>query len=132
MPAPVVLARWAAKYGPALLPVAQRLYTQGRFRQLAILHARTIVDGQYSWEMVRGERVWVVWSGDEVVATYPELHGDTEDLFTQARPDRRRDPDDVVVRRVRRRVRQLPIPSLPARGRTDDTQRQTDAETDED
>jgi hypothetical protein len=95
--------------------VARRLYDQGRWRQLAILHARTLVDGQFSYEMRNGKRVWVVWTGETVVGTYPEVAGTTDGLFPGARPDRRQDPDDVVIRRVRRRVAELPRPSLPAR-----------------
>ena len=57
LPPSAKLASWAVRYGPALLPLAQKLYDQGKFRQLAILHARTIVDGSFSWEMVDGERV---------------------------------------------------------------------------
>ncbi|MFT6942340.1 MAG: hypothetical protein ACJA2F_000522 [Nitriliruptoraceae bacterium] len=114
-PAPAIIARWAVKYGPAVVPVARRLYEQGRWRQLAILHARTLVDGQFSYEMRNGKRVWVVWTGETVVGTYPEVAGTTDGLFPGARPDRRQDPDDVVIRRVRRRVAELPRPSLPVR-----------------
>ncbi len=115
VPAPALLARWAVKYGPLVVPVAKRLYEEGRFRQLAILHARTIVQGTFSWEMSSGQRVWVVWSGDEVVATYPEVEGTPDGLFLGALADRRLNANDVVVRRVKRRVAAMPRPSLPAR-----------------
>ena len=128
LPPSTKLASWAVKYGPALLPLAQKLYEQGKFRQLAILHARTVVEGTFSWEMVDGDRVWVVWTGDEVVATYPELRQGTDRLFATARPERRQDPDDVVVRRITRAVRAR----LPRRTRPDDLWERTPDDTDED
>lgn len=122
LPAPAVLAGWALKYGPAIVPVARRLYETGRYRQLAILHARTLEAGMFSWEVAEGHRVWVVWTGDEVVATYPDVPGSPDGLFIGARPDRRQSPDEVVVQRVRRRVAsmELPRPSVPARLRRGD------------
>lgn len=120
LPATAKLARWAVKYGPALLPVAQKLYEQGRFRQLAILHARTVAGGTFSWEMVDGTRVWVVWTGDDVVATYPEMTGDVAAMRRTARPERRQDPDDVAVQRLLRRAAGMPRPTLPRRSRRDD------------
>ena len=114
LPPTAKLARWAVRYGPALLPLAQKLYEQGRFRQLAILHARTLVDGTFSWEMVDGDRVWVVWSGDEVAATYPDV-GDARPFVETSRPERRQDPDDVRVQRLLRRLSDVPRPSLPRR-----------------
>ena len=128
LPPTAKLARWAVKYGPALLPLAQKLYEQGKFRQLAILHARTVVEGTFSWEMVGGDRVWVVWSGDEVVATYPELRGDTADLTEATRPERRQDPDDVAVRRITRAIRTR----LPSRTRPDDVWDRTGDDAEED
>ena len=125
LPPTATLARWAARYGPALLPIAQRLYAHGRFRQLAILHARTIDGGTFSWEMVDGDRIWVVWADDEVVATYPTLGGGTEGRFPAARADRRQHPDDVTVRRITRAVRaRLPRP--------DADRDRTPSDTDED
>ncbi len=118
-PAASRLARWAVKYGPALLPVAQRLYEQGRWRQLAILHARTLVDGTFSWEMVDGSRVWAVWTGDELVATYPEVAGATAALAGATRPERRQSPDDLRVQRLLRRVADTPRPRLPRRSDDD-------------
>lgn len=117
LPPQAQLARWAVKYGPLLLPYTKRLYDQGRFRQLSILHARTLTDGRFSWEMVGGERVWVVWSGDAVVATYPhrpDLAADGTNPFPDAKPDRRRDPDDVTVQRALRRLSSLRVPGFAA------------------
>jgi hypothetical protein len=128
LPPTAKLARWAARYGPALLPLAQRLYDHGRFRQLAILHARTIDGGTFSWEMVGGDRIWVVWADDELVATYPTLDGSTDGLFPTARADRRQDPDDVTVRRIMRAARAR----LPRPGRPDDDWDRTPSDTDED
>ena len=129
LPPTARLASWAVKYGPALLPLAQKLYEQGKFRQLAILHARTVVDGTFSWEMVDGERVWVVWAGDEVVATYPALRGDAqEQLGTGTRPERRQDPDEVAVRRITRAIRTR----LPRRTRPDELWDRTGDDSEED
>jgi hypothetical protein len=107
------LARWAVKYGPLALPYARRLYEHGRFRQLALMHARTLADGTFSWEVHRGERVWVVWSGDEVVATYPErpdLRDRAGHPFPAAKPERRQDPDELTVQRLLRRAAATPRP----------------------
>lgn len=118
LPPTAQLARWAVKYGPLLLPYARRLYEQGRFRQLAVMHARTITGGTFSWEMHHGERVWVVWAGDEVVETYPQLTDvdDTTDPFPEARPERRMAPEELPTRRLRDRVSgmSLPTPSMPS------------------
>ena len=131
LPPSAKLASWAVRYGPALLPLAQKLYDQGKFRQLAILHARTIVDGTFSWEMVDGDRVWVVWTDDEIVATYPDVRGGTEDVRSMARPERRQDPDDVAVRRITRAVRaRLPRPTGGTR--PDDPWDRTPDDPDED
>lgn len=128
LPPSAKLASWAVRYGPALLPLAQKLYEQGKFRQLAILHARTIVDGSFSWEMIDGDRVWVVWTDDQVVATYPEVRGSTDDLRGIARPERRQDPDDMTVRRITRAVRA----KLPGLSRPDDDPDRTSPDDDQD
>lgn len=99
------MARWAAQLAPVALPVARRLYEEGRFRQLAIQHARTLVDGAFSSEYVDGTRVWVVWSGDEPVVAYPEVAGELDEVLALARPERRRDPDDLPTRRLGERLR---------------------------
>lgn len=107
LPPQAQLARWAIRYGPVVLPHLRRLYAHGRWRQLAILHARTLEDGAFSWEMHGGERVWVVWAGDDLVATYPhrpEIVDSDGQVLPGAQPTRRQDPDEVVVRRVRRRL----------------------------
>lgn len=113
LPPQAQLARWAVKYGPLVLPYAKRLYEQGRFRQLAIMHARTLEDGSFSWEMVDGERVWVVWTGDEVVAVYPDtpsLRSASGDPFPAARIDRRQDPDDLPTPRAKQRLAEMSWP----------------------
>lgn len=110
LPPQAKLARWAIKYGPLVLPHLRRLYAHGRWRQLAILHARTLQDGSFSWEMHGGERVWVVWVGDELVATYPhrdDLVDSGGEVLPGAQPTRRQDPDEVTVRRVRRRLAEV-------------------------
>lgn len=107
MPSPALMARWAAQLAPVAVPVARRLYEQGRFRQLAIQHARTVVDGTFSSEYVDGQRVWVVWVGDEPVVAYPEVDGELSQALSMARPDRRRDPDDLPLQRVGERLRSL-------------------------
>jgi hypothetical protein len=92
------------KYGPVLAPYLKQLYAQGRFRQLAIVHARTIVDGTFSDERIGGERHWVVWSGDVPIAAYPEPTADLAEVLRRSRPDRRQDPDDLPVTRAMRRL----------------------------
>lgn len=110
LPPQAQLASWAIRYGPLVLPHLRRLYAHGRWRQLAILHARTLEDGAFSWEMHGGERVWVVWAGDDLVATYPhrpEIVDSDGQVLPGAQPTRRQDPDEVAVRRVRRRLSQV-------------------------
>lgn len=101
------MARWAAQLAPVAVPVAKRLYEEGRFRQLAIQHARTLVDGTFSSEYLDGERVWVVWAGEEPVVAYPESTGDLAAELASARPERRRDPEDLPLQRLGNRVRSL-------------------------
>lgn len=112
MPSPTLLARWAVQLAPVAVPVARRLYDEGRFRQLAIQHARTLVDGQFSSEYVDGTRVWVVWAGDEAVVAYPEVADDLADVLARARPERRRDPDALPLKRAGETLRSL-RPRLP-------------------
>ena len=108
LPPQAQLARWAIRYGPVVLPYVRKLYEHGRWRQLAILHARTLEGGSFSWEMHGGERLWVVWTDDRVVATYPHSDDVVDsggDALPGSRPTRRQDPDEVTVRRLRRRLR---------------------------
>lgn len=108
LPPTAKLARWGVKYGPIVLPYLRKLYEHGRWRQLAILHARTLEDGSFSWEMHDEQRIWVVWTGDDVVATYPhrdDIVDSAGDVLPGSRPTRRQDPDEVTVKRVRRRLR---------------------------
>lgn len=106
MPSPALLARWAVQLAPVALPAAQRLYEQGRFRQLALMHARTLVDGAFSSEFVDGQRVWVVWAGDEPVTTYPEVGAvDLVEELASVRDDHRKDPDELPTARLRARLR---------------------------
>ena len=107
MPSPALLARWAAQLAPVAVPAAKRLYEEGRFRQLAIQHARTLVDGRFSSEYVDGQRVWVVWAGDEPVVAYPEIADELVEVLALSRPERRRDPHDLPVQRAGERLRAL-------------------------
>ena len=102
LPPQAKLARWAVRYGPFVLPYVRKLYEHGRWRQLAILHARTVEDGAFSWEMHGGERIWVVWTADEVVATYPH------------RDERRRQPAAPCCRAPGRRGGRTPTRSPSA------------------
>lgn len=93
-------------YGPMIAPYLRRLYEQGRWRQLAIAHARTLLGGTFSDERISGQRHWVVWAGDRPVAAYPETDADLQRALSQARPDRRRDPDELPLPTVLRSAAQ--------------------------
>lgn len=92
--------------GPAVAAKAADLAKQGRWRQLAILHADAVVDGSLKKVPLRGQPHWVVWSGDEPVASYPPYDGD---LVTAVRPvdlTKRQRPDELPVRTAKRRATQ--------------------------
>ena len=77
-----------AKYGPqvwvatkALQPVAkeaaERVMTAQRARNAAAAHAKTLVQGSIL-KAFDGDRViWVVFTGDEAIASHPALDEDT-------------------------------------------------------
>lgn len=99
-------ARLLVQYGPLVAPYLKRLYEQGRWRQLAIEHARTLVDGRFSDERIDGERHWVVWAGDHPVMAYPEVGADLPSALAHARADRRRDPASLPLRTLGRELAQ--------------------------
>jgi hypothetical protein len=87
--------------GPVAATELRRLAEQGRFRQVAIRHADTLVHGRVSREVADGQTVYVVWTGAEPVMSYPPVSGDLDDVLRHADPENRRSPEELPTRRVR-------------------------------
>jgi hypothetical protein len=121
------LARTAIRYGVRYGPVAVAAIKHGRepaqqavqsvlarrnARKIAIEHARTLRDGTVLKVMHESRPVWFVFSGDEIVATYPQVpmasYGDLlrhTDLANRIRPEdmpQPRTPVNVLRRRRER------------------------------
>ena len=105
--------------GPAAAKTATDLARQGRWRQLAVVHADTVVDGTFLRVPIDGEPHWVVWSGDDPVAAYPPPATDLSEALRSVDLARRRRPDDLRLRSARReaadRARRIRR-ALPGRG----------------
>lgn len=81
------LASRAVKYGPQLIvaarfargpaeKAAREALERRKARRDAIDHADGITSGTLARVSWRGNRVWIVWSGDTPVAAYPAAAGD--------------------------------------------------------
>ncbi len=110
--------RLVTQAGPVVGPPLLRLVQQERWRQVALLHARTLQDGTVSKVMVTGNVHHLVWSGDEVVALYPTASESLAKVARTADPDQRMRPEDMPVsqalkgvtdaaRRIAERAREL-------------------------
>jgi hypothetical protein len=90
--------------GPAAGKLATDLARQGRWRRLAVLHADTVVDGTIKKVLIAAQPHWVVWSGDEPVATYPPYEGDLDEALRNVDLAKRLAPDELPSRVRRRRA----------------------------
>ncbi|MBA3619910.1 MAG: hypothetical protein H0W56_10040 [Acidothermales bacterium] len=78
------VAKNALKYGPHAQQVwkhagrpareaAQKAVADWSSRRTALEHADTVIDGSLLSVMHEGRRVWVVFSGDDPIASYPAV-----------------------------------------------------------
>ena len=88
--------------GPAAATMATDLAKQGRWRQLAVVHADTVVDGSFAKVPFEGEAHWVVWSGDEPIAAYPPHTGDLAEVVKAVDLTKRQRPAELRTRAMRR------------------------------
>ena len=90
------LAYQAYKHGrePVQKAVQKALDRRSQQRQ-ATAHARTLVDGSVLGTFHGGDRVWVVFSGDEPVAAYPSHQAELKDVIGRADLSKRVPPDEV-------------------------------------
>lgn len=90
------------KVGPVVAAQAVSLARHGQWRQLAILHADSLTDGQFSREVLDDGAIhWVVWHDDKAVACYPPFDGSLERAVEGHDPSNRRAPRQLPTRRVR-------------------------------
>lgn len=90
------------RVGPAAASQAVRMARHGQWRQLAILHADSLVEGRFSREVLDdGDIHWVVWQDDKPVAVYPRFDGSLEEALRGHDPGIRRVPGDLPTRRAR-------------------------------
>lgn len=104
--------RYGVKYGPRALVVADQLkepaqdyarkaLDRRQARRTAIAKARTVTDGMLLRQLHGDQPVWVVFSGDEPVAAYPELGVPMATLLERADLTRRVRPEDLPTPRDR-------------------------------
>ena len=121
------LVKTAIKYGVRYGPVAFEAFKHGRepaqqavqsvlarrnARKIAVEHAKTLREGTVLKVMNEGHPVWFVFSGDEIVATYPQVpmasYGDLlrhTDLANRIRPEdmpQSRTPANMLNKRRKR------------------------------
>lgn len=90
------------KAGPAVAASAMGLARHGQWRQLAILHADSLVGGRFSREVLEDGAVhWIVWQEDQPVTSYPDYEGPLEAALEGHDPANRRAPADLPSRRAR-------------------------------
>jgi hypothetical protein len=108
-------AQKAVKYGPYVPQVwkhiakptqaaAQKQLASWAARRTALQHADTLTEGSALGVMHNGQRTWVVFSGEEPVAAYPQTTTPLERLTVHADLRKRITPEQA---RERRRVRGL-------------------------
>lgn len=90
--------------GPAAAKVAKDLVEQGRWRQLAIVHADAVRDGSLHKVPLAAQPHWVVWTGDVPVTSYPPFDGDLVEALRDVDLSKRLRPDDLPTRRTRREI----------------------------
>jgi hypothetical protein len=104
--------RYGVKYGPRVLVVADQLkepaqdyakkaVERRQARRTAIAKARTLTDGMLLRQLHGDQPVWIVFSGDEPVAAYPELDVPMGTLLEKADLTRRVRPEDLPTPRDR-------------------------------
>ena len=98
----------AISLGPAAAKAAGDLARQGRWRQLAIVHADAVVDGSLMRVPIAAVPHWVVWSGNSPVAAYPPPTHDLADAVRDVDLSKRQRPTELRLRsfggQVRRRI----------------------------
>lgn len=83
---------------------AKKLVSQRTTRQQALSHAETLLDGSIYKAYSGDELVWVVFSGDQAVATHPRTDVPVESLLTHADLSKRLRPGEVGRRGRRTRA----------------------------
>src|SRR3712207_205900 len=105
VPAAARAAKLAAKYGPHVaaawqvggtqaLDAAKEQQARLRHRRHALDKAKTVKRGSILRQRHEEKIVWVVFSGDEPVATYPALDSSLEDLVRHADLSERQTPEE--------------------------------------
>lgn len=100
------------KYGPAAYRLAregqgpaqhlaQRRLAGRRARRLAFEHAAHLIDGSVLPVFDGDLRVWVVFSGDEIVGSHPVVRTPTEKLLVHYDLSKRQRPRDAAQVRPR-------------------------------
>jgi hypothetical protein len=102
------------KYGPLLYEVARRgkepakaaatkFMSKKGARKRSLEHAATLLDGSVLQVFHAGEPVYVVFSGEEMVASHPALDVPLQTLVQRADLSKRIRPDDANRKGRRRR-----------------------------
>jgi hypothetical protein len=105
-----------AKYGPMVPLVwktagkpatdaAQRAFTNHAARTTALRHAETVEMGAILKVYDQGNPVWVVFSGADIVTSYPPREGKLDELVKSANLSRKMTPDQFRERQAERSAR---------------------------
>ena len=125
------IVKWGVKYGPHVVVLAQqakdpamaaakKAMDRQKARKRAIEHAATVREGTvlktFDPRQDSGEPVWVVFSGEEAIASHPVTTTPLADLIARSDLTTRKRPHEMPT--TAHRVRQLPQ-QLPKRRRAD-------------
>jgi hypothetical protein len=110
------LVKLGVKYGPAAYQAvrlgrepaqdaAKKAFQQLSSRRQALAHASTLLDGSIYKAFADDQQVWVVFSGEQPIATHPNTTVPLPELLAHADLAKRIRPEDVG-RRARRARRQ--------------------------
>jgi hypothetical protein len=102
------------KYGPVLIGVARhgkepakaaaaKFLSKKGARKRSLEHAATLLDGSVLQVFHAGDPVYVVFSGEEMVASHPPMDVPLQTLVQRADLSKRIRPDDLEHKRRRRR-----------------------------
>lgn len=91
--------------GKAVVEQAKVQRTRSVNKKHAFDKARTLEDGTVLRQLQGEQVVWVVFAGDEPVASYPTVEGDLADVVRKADLRQRQTPEDYDRSRARARAK---------------------------
>jgi len=119
------IVKWGVKYGPHVVVLAQqakdpamaaakKAMDRQKARKRAVEHAATVIDGSvlktFDPREDTGDAVWVVFSGEEAIASHPATTTPLGELIARSDLTTRKRPHEMpnAADRVRQIPQQLP------------------------